>query len=339
MKAGVQDLIQVNDTVQAKTAAKAAEHLARELGFSDQEAHEIALATGELATNLVKHAKGGEIRLSPMQSGGITGVQIVSEDDGPGIPDVEAALGDGYSTSDSLGYGLGTVNRLMDGLEFCSRKKRGLRIMCQRWKRSQPSTLADQRLEFGAATRSYRLMPDNGDAIVLCHWEGHALAGVIDGLGHGNLAHRAAQAARQYVEQHFEQPLDRIFQGTSRACRSTRGVVMGLARFQLASQTVVVAGLGNVEIRLIGCAVPFSPRLRRGVVGIGTAQLPVPTEHPWTRGCLLIMHSDGVRPHWTGEEIQALSDGNASIIARHLLDKHGRLEDDATAVVARNLVK
>ena len=92
-----------------------------------------------------------------------------------------------------------------------------------------------RRLEFGAATRSYRLLPENGDAFIIQQWEGHALGGLIDGLGHGELAQKAAQTARHYVEHHFDQPLANIFLGVGRACRATRGVVMTLSLLNLSS--------------------------------------------------------------------------------------------------------
>ena len=76
---------------------------------------------------------------------------------------------------------------------------------------------------------------------------------MIDGLGHGELARRASQTARRYVEHHFDQPLVNIFRGADRACRATRGVVMALARFDMVSRKVTIASVGNIEVRLIGC--------------------------------------------------------------------------------------
>ena len=77
-----------------------------------------------------------------------------------------------------------------------------------------------------------------------------ALVGVIDGLGHGQFAHRAAQTARQYVENHFDLPLDQIFRGVGRACRATRGVVMALARFDWGQGRLAFASVGNIAVRV-----------------------------------------------------------------------------------------
>lgn len=308
---------------------------AKKIGFSEIENEEIALAGTELASNLVKHAGGGAIKMSVLQSGDRLGIEIESEDTGPGIPDIELAVTDGYSTAGTLGTGLGTVNRLMDHLDFHPKPQAGLRIVCHRWIRPLP-TMSFKWLEFGAATRACRLLPENGDTIIMKQWEGSALVGIIDGLGHGRFAQKASQTARQYVEQHFDQSLENLFRGVGRACRATRGVVMALCRFDLARQTVSIASVGNVEMRLIGCD---HARLvvRRGVLGLN-APNPVVSENPWTSSNILIVHSDGLRTRWQWDEFKDVAQERPSVIARDLLNKLGKMEDDATVVVVKNAI-
>src|SRR6266481_1714490 len=259
-------VVTVNNTGEARSTTLAAKTLAQSMGFTPAASEEIALATSELATNLIKHAGGGDIQLNPLDTGGSNGIEIVSEDKGPGIVDVERALADGYSTVGSLGVGLGAVNRLMDALQFSPGPLGGLRVVCRRWVRTTDRSAPGCSLAFGAATRAYHFIRENGDTFVIRKWGDHALAGVIDGLGHGEFAQRASRAARQYLENHFDQPLDALFQGAGRACRATRGVVMALVRFDLARAKVTVAGVGNVEVRILGSAKPLSPIVRRGIV-------------------------------------------------------------------------
>jgi len=326
--------IGVEQPVDTRRANESARNFAKKIGFTTTESEQIALVVTELATNLVKHAGGGAIKLSMVQSGEHKGIHIESEDSGPGIPDVEAALTDGFSTVGSLGAGLGAVNRLMDKLDFQPRSKEGLRIICERWLRPKPAGVTIHWLEFGAATRAYRMLPQNGDAIILKEWNGNALTGVIDGLGHGNFAQKAAHTARQYVEQHFDQPLPSIFLGVGRACRATRGVVMSLGRFDLGKRTVSLASVGNVETRLIGGA-RMHMIVRRGILGL-SAPNAVVTEHEWTNDSLLVIHSDGLRAHWNWDEFQDVAREHPSAIARAMLNKLGKLEDDATVVVVKN---
>jgi anti-sigma regulatory factor (Ser/Thr protein kinase) len=327
--------VKIMQPVDVKRANASARGFARAAGFAPAECEEIALVVTELGSNLVKHAGGGEIELNSLVSGERKGIQIESEDSGPGIADVELAVTDGYSTTGSLGNGLGAVNRLMDELEVHPHPPTGVRILCRRWVRPATKGLAHRRLEFGAATRACRLLPENGDALVIRQWEGHALAGVIDGLGHGQFAQRASQAARYYIEQHFDQPLESLFRGVARTCRSTRGVVMALGRFDLARQVVTIASVGNVEVRLIGSPGRFNLIVRRGILGFN-APNPVVSEHPWTPSSLLIMHSDGLRAHWEWDGFRDLAKERPAAIARHLLNKLGNMQDDATVVVVGN---
>jgi anti-sigma regulatory factor (Ser/Thr protein kinase) len=295
---------------------------------------EIALAVTELATNLIRHASGGTITVAAVRGKEHDGIEIRAVDNGPGITNVEQAITDGYSTAGGLGLGLGTVNRLMDELEICSRSQGGLEIMCRRWVRAQPHRPVSGGLALGAATRSCHFLPDNGDAFIFKQWEHHALAGVIDGLGHGPFARRASQTARQYIEQHFDQPLDHLFRGTGRACRATRGVVMALARFDLTIRSLTIASVGNIEVRLVGTRDPVNLVVRRGIVGMH-APNPVPTEHAWTPTSCLIMHSDGVGTRWRWSDFSEIAQKPPNMLAHRLLSEFGRIDDDATVLVIR----
>ena len=316
-------------------AGAAARNFGPGVGFNERECEQLALAAAELASNLIRHARGGSLKFTAVSVADRRGIQIESEDAGPGISNVELALTDGYSTAGGLGNGLGTVNRLMDELEFQDRSPVGLRILCQRWVRPATGSITARRLECGAAARACRRAAENGDAIVIQQWQNEALVGVIDGVGHGTFAQRAARAARKYVEEHFDQPLANLFRGVGHTCRATRGVVMALARFDLVRQTVTLASIGNVESRLVGGQGPVHWVSRRGILGFQSPE-PLVTERPWTAEHLLIMHSDGLEGRWKWEQFAELAQEPAALIARHLLLKLGKNEDDATVVVARN---
>jgi anti-sigma regulatory factor (Ser/Thr protein kinase) len=315
--------------------AESAARFADAIGFPAGDCAEISLVVTELASNMIKHASGGTVRMSPIEGSEHVGIQIEAEDSGPGIFDLEQAIADGYSTAGGLGMGLGTVNRLTDELEAYSRSERGVRVVCKRWRRPSPGGTATRELSFGVATRSYRRLAENGDAFVIKKWGRKAIAGVIDGLGHGQFAQRAAQTARQYIQQHFDQPLEGLFLGTGRACRGTRGVVMALARFDLDRQKVTIASVGDIEVRLIGSPERFNLVIRRGIIGLN-APTPMPTEHPWTSTTLLVMHSDGVDPHWACEQFSDIAAVTPDLAARRLLEALGKIDDDATVMVARS---
>jgi anti-sigma regulatory factor (Ser/Thr protein kinase) len=318
-------------------ARRAARTMASARGFAPQACEEIALAMTELATNLVKHARRGTLTLTPLDQGGRLGLEIQSHDNGPGIADVEQALGDRFSTAGTRGTGLGAVNRLMDELDIASRRRSGTQVVCRKWLREHRPSLQPCPLAFGVATRPRALNRVNGDAFVVHTWAESTLVGIIDGLGHGQFAHRAAQTARQYVESHFDNPLDQIFRGTGRACRATRGVVMALARFDWGQGRLSFASVGNILVRVFPRSEPFHFIIRRGVIGLN-APGAVVTEHPWPPDHVLVLHSDGVGTHWGWKDFPAWAERSAAAMAQELLQAKAKAEDDATVVVVRSVI-
>ena len=116
-------------------ARQKARELAVQVGFSGSDLTLIATAISEVARNIVVYASRGEIVLSAVQNGSRRGVLVVARDQGPGIPDIERAMRDGYSTGKSLGLGLPGAKRLMDEFEITSEIGKGTTITMRKWTR------------------------------------------------------------------------------------------------------------------------------------------------------------------------------------------------------------
>ena len=109
--------------------------LAASLNFTSGEATLIATAISELARNIVTYAKKGVIRLKVINGGSNGhGIQVVAQDEGPGIADLDQALRDGFSTSGSLGLGLPGVRRLVDDFRIESKRNRGTTVTVTKWR-------------------------------------------------------------------------------------------------------------------------------------------------------------------------------------------------------------
>ena len=102
------------------------------LGLVDQT--KIVTAASELARNTLVHGGGGTARIELVHKGTRKGLRLVFEDQGPGIPDVELALRDGYTTGGGLGLGLGGAKRLSNEFEIRSAPGEGTRVSIARWK-------------------------------------------------------------------------------------------------------------------------------------------------------------------------------------------------------------
>jgi serine/threonine-protein kinase RsbT len=105
-----------------------------EIGFNLVEQTKIVTAASELARNTIDHGGGGTVRLQSLRDGGRAGLRLTFEDKGPGIPDLDQALKDGYTTGGGLGLGLSGARRLSNEFNIESRHGEGTRVTITRWK-------------------------------------------------------------------------------------------------------------------------------------------------------------------------------------------------------------
>lgn len=111
--------------------------LCLELGFENSQTLRVLTAVSEIARNIIAHARQGEIMVSEVSVDGKVGVLVIAKDQGPGIVDLELAMRDGYSTSDTLGFGLSGAKRLMDEFSIQSEVGEGTEVRMIKWKRAK----------------------------------------------------------------------------------------------------------------------------------------------------------------------------------------------------------
>jgi phosphoserine phosphatase RsbX len=191
-------------------------------------------------------------------------------------------------------------------------------------------------VDWGSA--EYALEHDCGDAHVVAFFEGGALVGVVDGLGHGWEAAQAAREAVSVLERHAAEPVAELVQRCHEALRRTRGAVMTVASFDARGSSMTWAGVGNVEALLLrGDPVAEPAReavtLRGGVVGYQLPQVRASSLRV-APGDTLVMATDGIRSSFAAdlrrhERPQEMAEG--------ILARHARRADDALVLVARYL--
>jgi serine/threonine-protein kinase RsbT len=120
-----QDIVVVRQVVRMRAV---------ELGFNLVDQTKIVTAASELARNAIDYGGGGTGRIESLYERGRVGLRLTFEDKGPGIPDIEMALKDGYTTGHGLGLGLSGARRLSNEFEIQSRPGEGTRVTITRWK-------------------------------------------------------------------------------------------------------------------------------------------------------------------------------------------------------------
>jgi serine/threonine-protein kinase RsbT len=117
------------------TARQLGRELATKVGFAGSDLTLIATAISEVARNIISYAETGEILLGLASKDGRPGLSVVAQDHGPGIPDIDQAMQDGFSTGKSLGLGLPGARRLMDEFEIVSAPGKGTTVTMHKWRR------------------------------------------------------------------------------------------------------------------------------------------------------------------------------------------------------------
>ena len=123
--ATAQDVVLVRQAVRAWAVAQ---------GLTLVDQTKIVTASSELARNTVDYGGGGTVRLEALQEGARKGLRLTFEDEGPGIPDIQRALTDGYTTGNGMGLGLSGSRRLVNEFDIWSEPGKGTRVTVTRWR-------------------------------------------------------------------------------------------------------------------------------------------------------------------------------------------------------------
>lgn len=334
------ETIAIRNASDVSLCRRRAAHLATSLGFPAVQVGEIAILASELAENVVKHGGShGEMILAEITGLGGRGLEVTCSDTGPGF-DADTAFRDGFSTTGTLGIGLGAVARLADVCDVSVPPGGvGARVVARKWLPAatiivpEPATATS--FEVGARSRPLPGHKVNGDAYAVRFLGADvALAAVIDGLGHGVEAHEAAIAARELIESEPNLDLEALFINLDRRLRRTRGAVIAIARIDPCAGRLRFVGVGNIEAVLFAASGAQQLVCTGGIVG-HTMRTPHVFEHPWTPESALVLCSDGIRSAWRMDLDHALFDGHPDVLANVVLSGYARETDDATVLGIR----
>lgn len=326
----------VRDSSQVAEARRQCAALAERIGFPEPETGRVALVATELATNLVKHAHGGEILAEADEENGGSGIALIALDRGPGIGDIARAARDGHSTAGTAGNGLGAVRRQSEATDIYSLPGLGTAILARLRSGRRPALPSAQVPRWGAVCLAKPGEQASGDNwAVLGQPDGFAVM-VADGLGHGPLAAEASSQARQIFLQSPATSAAQAVEAIHRGLRPTRGAAVAVARVDLDAGLVRYAGIGNIAAVLASGDALRRMVSRNGIAG-HAAQRIQEFGYPFDRaaGGLLILHSDGVGTGWNLQRYPGLTRADPRLVAAVLYRDFGRGHDDATVVVAR----
>jgi anti-sigma regulatory factor (Ser/Thr protein kinase) len=311
----------IRDDSAVGEARRDSQRIAEAAGLNTTDVGRAGVVATELAKNLLRHGGGGELLLQPVVHGSM---ELIALDRGPGMADVHKCMRDGFSTSSTPGTGLGAVRRLSAEFDIHSEVDRGTAVM------ARIGTAV--KAPFGAISTPIEGELECGDTWRLAHRKEGTAVTVIDGLGHGVLAARAAVAAAGVFEQDpFMGPraqMERMHQ----TLNGMRGAAGACAQVQ--GQDLLYAGIGNISGRLCDSETSRGLVSHSGTLGYQSPRVQQ-FEYPPRKAALLIMHSDGISARWDLAKKQGLGNRHPAIVAAVLYRDHSRGRDDATIVVIR----
>jgi anti-sigma regulatory factor (Ser/Thr protein kinase) len=320
----------IEEETQVGEARRQALQLAQHHGLDAAAAGRVAIAATELATNLLRHAGGGELLVQALLYGDGPLIELMAIDRGPGMQDVERCLADGYSTAGSAGTGLGAIRRLAAEFDIYSIAGEGTVVLARLG--ATAYTGRSQTPRFGAINVAVTGESECGDSWRLATHEDVTAIMIADGLGHGSLAAHAARCATAAFEAApFDAPRE-VLERANRATSGTRGAAAACACVP-PDGAVTYAGVGNIVGSLVSHGRTQGLISHGGTLGLRVSRLQQFEYRRAAASALLVMHSDGISARWDLKSRPGLLQRHPAIVAAILYRDHARGRDDSTVVV------
>ncbi|MCS4061229.1 ATP-binding protein [Pseudomonas putida] len=326
LAASLTQVLRLDEASQVGHARRVVQKLAEQLGFSAADAGRAAIVATELASNVLKHAERGELHIRVLAHGADPGMELVAVDRAHGF-DLASCLADGYSTGGTQGIGLGAVSRLAQVFDVHADAK-GAVVLARIYR--QDHTARDIRI--GVTQHSLHDDPACGDSWHVTLADQHFSAVMIDGLGHGEEAERAAKAGIQaFTLGPFSAP-EHVLGEMHHAMAGTRGGAAAIAQYDGTGDRLSFIGIGNIGATLVGTERPRGLASHPGIVG-GQYRKGQVFDYAHVKGNLLIMFSDGLQSRWNLQTYPGLVHRHPAVIAAVLHRDFCRGRDDVTVLV------
>lgn len=316
--------------------------IAAKAGFTSHKLAEAEIVIAEITTNLVKHAThGGQILCRIINDPEREGLELISIDNGPGIAITSHVLKDGVSTKNTLGQGLGAIQRLSDVFDIYSLTGWGTILLSRIFKKTKKNIKPVDKIMMETLRVAKPGETACGDNWTITGNEKMAKVAMADGLGHGPEASEAATKAIGFFEEQTGTQANEHLRNIHAGIRKTRGAVMSVMYIDNANKQLTYAGIGNILTRLINQ--PLSMPVRtfnsyNGIVGHTVPGTINNTTIPWDKKLdMLVMHTDGISGRWDLAKYPKILQHHSIILCAALFKDHFRGTDDATISVIRHV--
>ncbi len=321
--------VSITDTTSIGEARRKGLHVAERLGLDEIRSGEFALLINEMARNVLTHGGGGQAIITGSRNGGGPLVRLVGLDKGPGISDVPRAMSDGYSTSGTMGAGLGAMKRIANRMDIFT-SQNGTIVMVEIGPKE-----SQQGPQVAGVAIPYPGERFCGDAWSYDQSPERTMVLIVDGLGHGRDAAVAADEAVAVFQSSLDKGPGEILSHINDALKKTRGAVAGIARINNANNTLTYAAVGNTAASVLSKEGSRSLVAHSGTLGVASPRIQE-FQMDWPKEGMLIMHSDGLQSRWDLSSYSGLISRHPAVIGAALIRDFRRQRDDASVVVVKS---
>lgn len=307
-------------------------------GFESMRAGELDIVVSELLSNLIKHAGSGEIfyRLTNEANNSVA-FEIYCIDSGPGNNNITKMMKDGMSSSNTLGHGLGAIDRLSNFFQIYSMSGWGTVAYAKILMDEGSKKIIQPKNEIHIDTLQVCIPGENvcGDGYHMRKIDNEIQIFVGDGLGHGPNAHEAVQkAVDAFTDCQETDPTD-ILRFMHQKVKKTRGLVGSIASYNSTRKEWKVCGVGNITTRLYEGINSKKVMSHNGIIGLNIPSLMTSHVLSNTDFQHIIMFSDGIRNHWDLNQFPGILKYASPIIAAAIFKDNARKNDDMTLLVGK----
>ena len=304
-------------------------------GFSTQKIGEIDIIVSEITSNLIKFAEEGELvyRLDSDENGSF--FELYCLDNGKGIRNLSRMIQDGMSSSNTLGQGLGAIDRLSDNSTIYTLPDWGTVVYSRVYKNETPSVSRKKDFDFGAVQVCYPGEKVCGDGYNVKKIGNGYQFFMGDGLGHGSNAHEAAQESIAAFKECRERSPAEVIRYIHQRAKKTRGLVGTIAYLDYDAQKWLMCGVGNISTSLYTGVTAKNYTPYNGIIGHNIPRTLNDSLLTLEKYQTLIMHSDGLRTRWNLTDLPGILKYDPNIIAAVLYKDNARHNDDMTVFAAK----
>lgn len=304
--------------------------------FTGQRTGEIDIVVSEMTSNLIKYAGKGELLYRMSHEGETPVFEVICLDNGPGIMSLPHSMMDGVSSKSTLGHGLGSIKRLSNLFQIYSLPSWGTVL----YSLFYPS--ADKKApKTDILVRCLNLAKPgekvSGDGAHVRFLKDRTLVLAGDGLGHGEHAREAVEAAIRVFNESISADPSEIIRELHVGVKKTRGLVATVAVLDHKAKIWEVCGVGNIHTRLNRGLEYKNYVCNNGIIGLNIPARLENAKFEMSRLQQFIFCSDGIKTKWEMSRYPGILKYDPMILAAVLYKDHARLTDDMTILITKLL--